>query len=289
MNITDVQKVRPRGMRRLLPAVGVSVFLHAVGLVGLIAVGALLAPSAVVPPRLLEMILPAVGEEGAISGDRTLGEPIVGGVKVPMASRRLLRRTPGRMSRQGVSPAQGERHALPVEEPAIVEPPQAVAEAPSMIAPSPALLAFSERTSSGYSFGSGEVGATREESGTGNAAGATKSADEGGNSEGGHTTHASTASQAPVTFAVPRYNDNPKPAYPKQARRRSEQGMVLLLVRVSEVGRVSDVRVVRSSGSEALDEAALAAVKRWIFHPARRGGRQVEMAVHVPIHFRLEN
>jgi protein TonB len=87
---------------------------------------------------------------------------------------------------------------------------------------------------------------------------------------------------------MPRYNDNDKPVYPWRSRLQGEQGTVLLSVRISERGHVSDVRVVQSSGSEALDEAARTAVKRWTFHPARRDGHPVEVDVHVPVQFRLE-
>jgi protein TonB len=123
---------------------------------------------------------------------------------------------------------------------------------------------------------------------TGSTTGAVTDAGMIGAAESGNIANTSTAAQGPIALATPRYNDNAKPAYPRQARLRGEQGMVLLLVRVSEVGRVSDVRVVRSSGFESLDEAALTAVKRWTFHPARRGDKPVEMSVHVPVHFRLE-
>jgi len=124
---------------------------------------------------------------------------------------------------------------------------------------------------------------------TGSTTGAATDAGMIGAAESGNMANTSTAAQGPIAFAAPRYNDNAKPAYPRRALLRGEQGMVLLLVSVSEVGRVSDVRVVRSSGSEALDEAALIAVRQWIFHPARRGDRPVEMEVHVPIHFQLES
>lgn len=91
-----------------------------------------------------------------------------------------------------------------------------------------------------------------------------------------------------VTFAAPRYDDNARPAYPWRARARGEQGTVLLAVHVNERGRVGDARVAKSSGSPALDEAALTAVKRWTFQPARRGGEPVASWVQVPLRFQLD-
>jgi periplasmic protein TonB len=47
------------------------------------------------------------------------------------------------------------------------------------------------------------------------------------------------------------------------------------------------VLVYRSSGISRLDDAALAAVKRWRFVPAKRGAQTVESWVLVPIEFEL--
>jgi protein TonB len=48
------------------------------------------------------------------------------------------------------------------------------------------------------------------------------------------------------------------------------------------------VSVDTSSGSTALDEAALDAVRKWRFVPAKRGAQPVEAWHLVPIVFRLE-
>ncbi len=89
--------------------------------------------------------------------------------------------------------------------------------------------------------------------------------------------------------ASPRYSDNPRPAYPWRARVRGEQGVVLLSALVNEQGGVSDIRVMTSSGSPILDEAATSAVKAWRFQPGRRGTQAVASWVQVPIRFRLED
>jgi protein TonB len=70
---------------------------------------------------------------------------------------------------------------------------------------------------------------------------------------------------------------------------RGEQGVVLLSILVNEQGGVSEVRVITSSGSSSLDEAATSAVKAWRFHPGRRGAQAVASWVQVPIRFRLED
>lgn len=81
--------------------------------------------------------------------------------------------------------------------------------------------------------------------------------------------------------------DNPKPAYPFGARRRGEQGRVVLRVMVMPSGDASTVDVAESSGHGRLDKAALETVRHWRFVPARRGGVPVAAEVTVPIRFQL--
>ncbi|HEY0879411.1 MAG TPA: energy transducer TonB, partial [Zeimonas sp.] len=85
------------------------------------------------------------------------------------------------------------------------------------------------------------------------------------------------------------YLRNPAPKYPRASRRLGEQGRVVLRVRVEADGRPSQCEVQRSSGSSRLDEAALAAVRRWSFISARRGDEKVAAWVLVPMEFRLND
>ncbi|MBF0294717.1 MAG: energy transducer TonB [Magnetococcales bacterium] len=84
------------------------------------------------------------------------------------------------------------------------------------------------------------------------------------------------------------YANNPKPAYPPSARRMGQQGTVLLTVEVSASGEVARVEVKSGSGVDSLDRAALAAVEKWRFVPARRNGQPVAATVTVPIRFQLD-
>lgn len=83
------------------------------------------------------------------------------------------------------------------------------------------------------------------------------------------------------------YLKNPPPEYPRSARRRNQQGTVMLDVRVMTNGNPKHIRIEESSGYAMLDEAALAAVKQWKFVPAKRGSQLVEANVVVPIEFRI--
>lgn len=84
------------------------------------------------------------------------------------------------------------------------------------------------------------------------------------------------------------YLHNPRPVYPGIARSRHWEGLVLLRVYVTPDGRCGEISVQRSSGHEVLDEAALEAVKKWQFVPAKRGDSATASWVAVPIEFRLE-
>jgi periplasmic protein TonB len=82
--------------------------------------------------------------------------------------------------------------------------------------------------------------------------------------------------------------DNPAPAYPFAARRRGQEGRVVLSVEVLPSGDAGAISVARSSGVASLDRAATDAVRRWRFRPARRDGRPVRATVRVPVRFALE-
>ncbi len=79
------------------------------------------------------------------------------------------------------------------------------------------------------------------------------------------------------------------PVYPELARRRGEQGRVLLRVSVGADGTPLAVGIGQSSGHASLDNAALLAVRQWQFMPATQGGRPVPASAEVPVQFQLEN
>jgi outer membrane transport energization protein TonB (TC 2.C.1.1.1) len=64
---------------------------------------------------------------------------------------------------------------------------------------------------------------------------------------------------------------------------------VRLLVNVSVEGDSEEITVQRSSGYDVLDEAAIEAVEKWKFIPAKRGDTPVSSSVVVPINFVLNN
>ena len=85
------------------------------------------------------------------------------------------------------------------------------------------------------------------------------------------------------------YLDNPPPVYPRASQRAQETGRVLLHVHVGADGHPDQVDVQQSSGHPRLDQAALQAVRRWKFTPARQGDKPVAAWVIVPIDCHLED
>lgn len=103
----------------------------------------------------------------------------------------------------------------------------------------------------------------------------------------------STAEPSAGHFEGPKLNadylHNPRPDYPAQAKRMGWEGRVVLRVEVLANGSAGAVSLAKSSGHELLDEAALEAVRRWKFVPAKRDGIAVTTSVNVPINFNLKN
>lgn len=101
-----------------------------------------------------------------------------------------------------------------------------------------------------------------------------------------------SAVATPATITQPlfeaAYLRNPPPDYPSAAKRRRQEGQVMLMVAVNASGAPTDVRVISSSGFELLDSAARDAVQRWQFVPAQQNGQAIAAEVRVPVMFRLE-
>jgi protein TonB len=92
----------------------------------------------------------------------------------------------------------------------------------------------------------------------------------------------------PPKFGVS-YLNNPPPDYPALSRRQGEEGRVLMKVIVSAEGSAEDVQIEQTSGFERLDNAAVTAVKRWRFIPAKKNNQPLRAGVLVPMKFSLDH
>jgi protein TonB len=80
------------------------------------------------------------------------------------------------------------------------------------------------------------------------------------------------------------------PPYPPLAIRLGEEGMVRLHIALDSGGKIHTVNVVKTSGSERLDSAAVSWVaKHWRYAPATRDGKPVASSVLADVRFDLRN
>ncbi len=82
-----------------------------------------------------------------------------------------------------------------------------------------------------------------------------------------------------------------QPEYSDFAKKAGIEGKVWLEVEVFTDGSVGAVNVVKSlmSGPGGLDEAAVTAVRKWEFSPAKSGGKPVAVWVTFDVTFNLKN
>ncbi len=91
---------------------------------------------------------------------------------------------------------------------------------------------------------------------------------------------AANADQAPVLL------DRPPIAYPQSLLSSQARGFVSVVLQVLPDGSVGDARVERSSGTAALDKAATAGVRTWIYRPAQdASGKPVSAYVGEVVNF----
>jgi len=103
-----------------------------------------------------------------------------------------------------------------------------------------------------------------------------------GGGAGNGTGGAATGAPSPAAVA-----EMAEPAYPRLSRIHGEEGIVLLEAEITFDGKPARVRILRSSGYRRLDDAAVAALKRATFFPARPPGGPVASTKRVSIRFEL--
>jgi len=77
------------------------------------------------------------------------------------------------------------------------------------------------------------------------------------------------------------------PVYPEFEKRAGIEGSVFVEVVVMGDGTVGKVELKKSSNSEAMDKAAMDAVKKYRFQPAKSNGKPVACWISFPIKFSL--
>jgi iron complex outermembrane recepter protein len=72
--------------------------------------------------------------------------------------------------------------------------------------------------------------------------------------------------------------------YPESERAANRLVQVVLLVTVDDAGHVTKIDVAESGG-QAFDEAAIVAMREWLFTPATKGGARMASRIRVPVNF----
>jgi TonB family protein len=86
---------------------------------------------------------------------------------------------------------------------------------------------------------------------------------------------------------APRFIHRELPIYPKLARRMEKEGKVVLKLLIDPAGKLLNIDVIEN-GAYGFTEAAIAAIKKSSFAPARRKGGNVASQAILPIRFKLE-
>ena len=242
--------------------VGASCLLHVGLIAGVLATERWIRTELLRPPVLLAELVRATSD--APPPEPPIKKP------APKPAPRLLSHLP--LSRL---PFTQPAPSTPAAPPPLAPPAPTVSEPAVSNAPSPPSVAVAPSTSA--------VGASPA------AAGTTEGA---GRSAPTSTAVASAPSgeAAPSSItrsARPQGGYQVRPSYPSSALRQGIQGTTLLKVHVLIDGRVGDVLVQQTAGHPDLDQAAVEAVRRWRFEPARRGNDPVAMWVLLPVEFQI--
>jgi protein TonB len=80
----------------------------------------------------------------------------------------------------------------------------------------------------------------------------------------------------------------PRPVYPPELQAAGVEGTVMLQAIILKDGTVGAIKVIKSAGNQALDDAAIAAVKQWQYTPTLLNGEPVEVLTKVDLAFQLE-
>ncbi|HIF9184561.1 TPA: TonB family protein [Photobacterium damselae] len=99
----------------------------------------------------------------------------------------------------------------------------------------------------------------------------------------------SSGTQSPELVSRPTFATRPGPvSYPRLAKRRGIQGQVMVEIWIDPKGKQIKQKVISSSGTEILDQAALTAIKKWKFSSHIVDGQAIAHRVHIPVRFQLD-
>lgn len=81
--------------------------------------------------------------------------------------------------------------------------------------------------------------------------------------------------------------NNQAPLYPELAREKGIEGEVVLKAKIDSNGKAISLELIKSSGSQMLDQSALKTVSNWNFIPAKVNNKPIIASVIIPIVFKI--
>jgi len=79
-----------------------------------------------------------------------------------------------------------------------------------------------------------------------------------------------------------------RPKYPEIAKEAGIEGTVIVQAFVDKKGRVKETIILKGIPNTGLDEAAITAIRKTRFVPAKQRERAVGVWISIPVHFRLK-
>ncbi|MBC8548414.1 MAG: TonB family protein [Candidatus Brocadiales bacterium] len=80
-----------------------------------------------------------------------------------------------------------------------------------------------------------------------------------------------------------------KPSYPSSCKRQGHEGTTILEVTILSKGKRGNIEIIQSAGCESLDKAAIKALKKAKYIPAKRLGIPFTTAKKIAFNFKLED
>ncbi len=100
--------------------------------------------------------------------------------------------------------------------------------------------------------------------------------------------------EGPQVRFIP-YDDPPvpktpiRPKYPEIAQEAGIEGTVYVEAFIDKKGRVKEVKIIKGIPNTGLNEAAMEAIRKTRFHPAKQRERAVGVYISIPVNFKLKN
>ncbi len=80
-----------------------------------------------------------------------------------------------------------------------------------------------------------------------------------------------------------------KPSYPSSCKRQGHEGTTVLEVKILSKGKCGSIEIIKSAGCESLDKAAIKALKKAKYIPAKRLGVSFTTTKKLAFNFKLED